>query len=199
MPSALSLFLLGASAALLGDHFHVVTGTTEYFAAAHAVPFVWSSPIWFPAAVGLTTVLLAEIRLHLPAPRTDVTFRQGVAGVAAVIGTYAFTALLHASPAVPVTALICVLAVIIWCALGDRAAALCGVLVAVGGPAVEAVLAAIGVFRYTPGSDGLFGVGPWLPPLYFAFGVVTALLGELFAAHQKAGVDAQSATLIDAA
>ena len=27
--------------------------------------------------------------------------------------------------------------------------------------------------------DTLFGVAPWLPALYFAFGVVVALLGEI--------------------
>jgi len=47
-PSALiGLFVLGAAAALIGDHAHVVTGTTEYFTSA--VPFIWSSPLWFPA------------------------------------------------------------------------------------------------------------------------------------------------------
>jgi hypothetical protein len=31
-------------------------------------------------------------------------------------------------------------------------------------------------FRYADDSDALFGVGPWLPALYFAFGVVVVLL-----------------------
>ncbi|MBB5164513.1 hypothetical protein [Mycobacterium sp. AZCC_0083] len=35
--------------------------------------------------LGGATVSLAELRLHLPHPRTDVTPRQGLAGVAAVI------------------------------------------------------------------------------------------------------------------
>jgi hypothetical protein len=70
------LFLLGAAASLVGDHSHVATGTTVYF--THAVPFVWSSPVWFPAMVGLATVSLAELRMHLPDVRTSVTSRQGV-------------------------------------------------------------------------------------------------------------------------
>jgi hypothetical protein len=185
------LFLLGAAAALVGDHAHVVTGTTTYLfprtsLLSHSVPFVWSSPLWFPALVGATTVSLAELRLHLPRPRTDVTPRQGLAGVAAVIGTYVVTALVHAAPGVPATALICTLAVIIWCALGDGPAVICGVLAAVVGPVVEIVLVDVGVFRYGETCDQLFGVGPWLVPLYFAFGVVAALLGELAARPREA-------------
>jgi hypothetical protein len=182
---AICLFLLGGAAALIGDHAHVVTGTTTYisadFASASAVPFIWSSPLWFPVLVGGATVSLAELRLHLPRPRTDVTPRQAIAGVAAVIGTYVVTALVHTSPGVPATALICALAVITWCALGDGPAVICGVLIAVVGPVVEIVLVELGVFRYAETCDQLFGVGPWLVPLYFAFGVVAALLGELAA------------------
>ncbi|HEU0191675.1 MAG TPA: hypothetical protein VFR17_10480 [Mycobacterium sp.] len=106
----LVLFVLGAAAGLVGDHCHVVTGTTEYLPASHTMPFVWSSPISFPFMVGGATVALAELRLHLPAPRAEVTARQGVAGVAAVLGTYVITALVHTAPAVPATVLICALA-----------------------------------------------------------------------------------------
>jgi hypothetical protein len=185
-PVVIFLFVLGGAAALIGDHSHVVTGTTTYLssaarASAFAVPFLWSSPLWFPALVGGATVSLAELRLHLPRPRTDVTPRQALAGVAAVIGTYVVTALVHAAPAVPAIALICTLAVITWCVLGDAPSVVCGVLAAVIGTVVEIVLVEVGVFRYAESCDQLFGVGPWLVPLYFAFGVVAALLGELAA------------------
>jgi hypothetical protein len=76
VPEFAILFTLGAAASLIGDHSHVATGTTEYL--TDAVPFVWSSPIWFPLLVGLATVSLAELRLHLPAPRTSVTSRRSV-------------------------------------------------------------------------------------------------------------------------
>lgn len=170
---------LGAAASLVGDHSHVVTGTTEYF--TDAVPFIWSSPIWFPVMVALATVSLAELRLHLPSPRTDVTARQGLAGVAAVLGIYVTTALIHTAPAVPAMALIVTLATITWCALGDGPAVVCGVLAAVIGPVVEIVIATAGLFAYHEACDGLFGVAPWLVPLYFAFGVVVALLAEIVA------------------
>lgn len=178
-PELLVLFLVGAAASLVGDHSHVVTGTTEYF--TDAVPFVWSSPIWFPVMVGAATVSLAELRLHLPDPRATVTAKQGVAGIAAVLGTYVTTALVHGAPPVPSTTLIVAMAVITWCALGDKASVVCGALAAIVGPIVEIVLVKIGVFAYNADSDGLFGVGPWLVPLYFAFGVVVAVLGEIAA------------------
>jgi hypothetical protein len=176
-PDAAFLFALGAVASLVGDHSHIVTGTTEYL--SRAVPFVWTSPIWFPLLVALATVSVAELRLHLPAPRPSVTARQGIAGVAAVLGIYVTTALVHAAPAVPVNVLIYALATLTWCALGDRWGALCGVLAGVVGPAVEAILAAAGLARYAENSDALFGVATWLPALYFAFGVVVALLAEI--------------------
>lgn len=178
------LFVIGGVAALIGDHSHVATGTTVYY--TDAVPFVWSSPFWFPLLVGAATVSLAELRLHLPAIRDGVTARQALAGVAAVVGMYVTTALLHGAPVVPATALLVVAAVITWCVLGDGAGALCGAVIAVVGPAVEVGLVEIGVFAYNPGSDGLFGVGPFLVPLYFAFGVVVALLGELAVGRRPA-------------
>jgi hypothetical protein len=179
MPALAFLFTLGAAASLIGDHSHVATGTTEYL--TDAVPFIWSSPIWFPLLVGAATVSLAELRLRLRASRTPVTARQGLAGVAAVIGIYIITALEHTGPAVPVTVLIYALAAITWCVLGDGPGAVCGMLAAIGGPIVEAVLAGAGVFRYADDSNALFGVAPWLPPLYFAFGVVVAVLAEIAA------------------
>ena len=69
-------------------------------------------------------------------------------------------------------------ATVTWCALGDRWGALCGLIAAVGGPLVEVAIAAAGLARYADGSDALFGVAPWLPPLYFVFGVVVAMLAE---------------------
>ncbi|MDQ2637716.1 MAG: hypothetical protein M3Y83_12650, partial [Actinomycetota bacterium] len=101
------------------------------------------------------------------------------------IGTYVTTALVHGAPTTPATALIIAMAVITWCALGDGPSVVCGVLAAVVGPVVEIVLAEAGLFAYHADSDELFGVGPWLPPLYFAFGVVVALLGEMAASRRQ--------------
>ena len=86
------------------------------------------------------------------------------------------------------TVLIYALAAITWCVLGDGPGAVCGVLAAIGGPIVEAVLAAVGVFRYADGSNALFGVAPSLPALYFAFGVVVAVLAEIAAKVRQPSV-----------
>lgn len=179
MSEVVFLFVLGGVAALVGDHGHVATGTTVYYGPAFAVPFVWSSPVWFPVMVGAATVSLAELRLHLGPTRGTVTARQGLAGVAAVIGIYVITALTHHAPIVPGTTLVIALAAITWCALGDRPSVVCGALAAVAGPVAEIVLVKVGVFAYAQDSSGLFGVGPFLPALYFAFGVVVALLAEI--------------------
>jgi uncharacterized membrane protein len=136
----------------------------------------------------VVTVSVAELRLRMRAPRPSATMRQGLAGVAAVIGIYVITALEHAAPAVPVMVLIYALAVITRCALGDGPGAVCGVLAAIGGPIVEALLAGAGVFRYADDSDALFGVAPWLPALYFAFGVVVAVLAEIAAKDREPSV-----------
>ena len=59
-------------------------------------------------------------------------------------------------------------------------------MAAVVGPLVEIVEQRAGIFEYTANVDGLWGVAPWLVPLYFAFGVVAVRLGELLAAAQAA-------------
>lgn len=173
---------------MIGDHSHVATGTTEY--STDVVPFVWSSPFWFPVLVGGATVSLAELRLWLRPPRPALTVRQGLAGVVAVVGMYCLTALTHMGPVVPVTVLIAALATLVWCVLGDAPSVVCGVLAAVIGPVVEILLVATGVFRYADDTDGLLGVAPFLLPLYFAFGVVAALLGELSSGARKAASSA---------
>jgi hypothetical protein len=87
----------------------------------------------------------------------------------------------RASRASPGTTLIVAMAAITWCALGDKPSVVCGVLASIVGPLVEIVLAKTGVFAYNDDSDALLGVGPWSPALYFAFGVVVALLAEIAA------------------
>lgn len=179
----LSLFTVGGTAALIGDHSHVATGTTIYYTTLR--PFIWSSPYWFPLLVGFATVILAESRLRLRPPRSGITARQALAGVAAVVGMYVTTALLHGASVAAGTALIAVVAVIVWCTIGDGAGALCGVIVGIVGPALEIALVKIGVFAYNPNSDGLFGVGPFLIPLYFTFGSVAGMLGEFAVTHRR--------------
>jgi len=174
------LFALGAAGGLLGDQGHVASGTTAYLSSSKGVPFVWESPLWFPALVGLLTASLAELRLRMWPVRRASSPADGVAAVAVVLGLYALTALIRHQPLGPGTVLVYALAALVWRALGDGApAAACGVVAAIVGVTSEIVLVASGIFEYAESIDPLAGVPPWLPALYFAFGVVVARLGEL--------------------
>lgn len=184
------LFALGAVAGLIGDHVHVDTFTTRY--ADSPFPVIGSSPLWFPVLTGLATVVLAEMRLRLPEPRTDRTLQQGIGAVAAVLSIYALTGILHGSTLFPVTVLVVGLAALTWATFGDVQAAYVGLVAALVGPVLEMIGAAAGSFSYASDTDSLGGVAPWLPGLYFAFGVTAALLGELGAQRspRPAGVSA---------
>jgi hypothetical protein len=194
-PAALlALFALGAAGGLLGDQGHVASGTTIYLSASKGVPFVWQSPLWFPALVGLLTASLAELRLWMALPRRAGGRTAGVAAVAAVLGLYAVTALVRHQPLGPSTVLIYASAAVIWATLGDGLpAAACGAVAATVGVTTEIVLVAVGVFRYSHEIDSLLGVAPWLPALYFAFGVVVARLAELCAQEGLASAAAHAA------
>jgi hypothetical protein len=191
LPAArlLLLFVLGAVVAPLGDHGHVATGTTRYL--DRGVPFVWDSAIWFMALVGLATAATAELRLRLAPARRAGSWADGLAAIAAVMGIYAVTALVHDQPLGPSTLLIYALAVLTWRAFGgDWPSAVCGLAVAVVGPAVEMLLSAADVSEYGGRMDDLLGVAPWLPGLYFAFGVAAARLGELLAPERTGAATA---------
>jgi hypothetical protein len=179
LPVLVGLFLLGACAGLLGDHFHVASATTEYLDNAHDLPFIWDSPFYFPLVVGGATAGLADLRARAGAPRPNIDHRYAIGGIAAVLGTYAFTTFMPGTPDAVSTSLITALAVLTWCFIGDRFSIACGVIAAVVGPLIEITLAGIDQFQYSDGADSLFGVAPWLPSLYFAFGVVASVLGEL--------------------
>jgi hypothetical protein len=180
------LFAIGAAGGLVGDAGHVQAGTTEYI--DDSLPFVWESALWFPVLVGLGTASLAEIRLRLGAPRPGFDLRAGTGGIAAVIGIYALTALVYDEPELPVIVLITTLALLVAVWLADgRPALICGLLAALGGPIVEIVVIEAEWARYDEAADSLLGVAPWLVPLYFAFGVVAARLGELAVARRSAG------------
>jgi len=178
--SLAGLFALGAAGALLGDQGHVASGTTTYLSASKGVPFVWESPLWFPALVGVLTASLAELRLRIAPPRGIGGWSDGAAAVAAVLALYAVTALVRHEPLGPSTVLVYALAVLVWRLFGnDLPSAACGAVAAIVGVTSEIVLVAAGVFEYSHQIDRLAGVAPWLPGLYFAFGVVVARLGEL--------------------
>lgn len=183
--SLLVLFAIGAACGLIGDHAAVDSGSTRYLDAG-GVPFVWDSPLFFPAMVGLATASIGELRLRLAPPRPGDAW-EGLAAVASVLAIYILTAVLSDESTSTATAFIACLAVLVLVRFGDgRPAIVCGLLAALIGPLVEILEHEAGIFEYSSNVDDLFGVGPWLVPLYFAFGVVCARLGELLAPRERA-------------
>jgi hypothetical protein len=94
-----------------------------------------------------------------------------------VLALYALTAVLRHQPTTVSVVLTGSLAVLVW-AWWDpsRGALLVAVVAAVLGPLAEMAVGAAGLAHYTAGSDGLGGVAPWLPCLYFAAGAVSSRL-----------------------
>lgn len=181
--SLLTLFGIGCVCGLVGDHAAVTSGAIRYLDIGGA-PSIWGSPLFFPPMVGLGTVALAELRLRLAPPRPGTTW-EGLAAIASVLGIYLLTSLLADESTSTATAFLVCLAALVLVRFGDgRPAIVCGSAAALVGPLIEIAEVRAGIFEYTANVDGLLGVGPWLVPLYFAFGVVCARLGELFAAAE---------------
>ena len=182
--SLLALFTIGAVCGLIGDHAHVASGATRYLDVG-GVPMIWGSPLFFLVSVGLATAVLGEVGQRLGGPRPGTAW-DGLAATASVLAIYLVTAVLADESTSTATALIACLAAMVLVRFGEnrRAAIACGTLAAVIGPLVEIVEQRAGIFEYTANVDGLWGVAPWLVPLYFAFGVVAVRLGELLAAGQ---------------
>jgi len=183
--SLLALFLIGSFCGLIGDHAAVASGTTRYLDVG-GVPMIWGSPLFFPPMVGLGTVAIAELRLRIGPARTEGGWEDGLAAVAGVLAMYLLTAFLTDESTSAATAFMACLAAIVYARFGGgRAAVVCGVVAAVAGPAAEIAEERAGIYEYTANVNGLLGVGPWLVPLYFAFGVAVARLAELFAARER--------------
>jgi hypothetical protein len=102
-----------------------------------------------------------------------------------VVAIYAITSLAGDDRTAAV-ALVVTLAVIVACFFGDRPGIICGLLAAVLGPIVEIAIVELDLSEYTAANDSLFGVGLWLPGLYFAFGVAVARITELLVARRTA-------------
>ncbi|CAN5647365.1 hypothetical protein BH10ACT11_BH10ACT11_09480 [soil metagenome] len=174
----LVLFTIGALGGLAGDQAHVASGATRYL--DHSLPFVWRSEIWFPVAVGLGTVSVADLRLRLAPARAPFDLRQAGEAIAAVLAIYAVTALVTDEATGSSVLLVTMLAALVSARYADGWPGLtCGLLAAIVGPVVEIVVVHNDIAEYGSNVDGLFGVAPWLPMLYFAFGVVVARLAEM--------------------
>jgi hypothetical protein len=161
---------------LAGDATHVASGTTEYL--WDDVPTIWKSAIWFPFFVAGGVVFAAWVaeRQGLPFVR-ERTRADVVTGAGAVLALYALTAVLKGETETVSMVLTAAIALAIWSWWDPSPRALTvAVAAAVVGPLVEIGVVEAGAARYAEDSDGLFGVAPWLPCLYFAAGAVASQL-----------------------
>lgn len=177
----LVLFAIGAAGGLIGDAGNVGAGVTRYLESS--APFVWESPIWFPALVGLGMDSVGLLRIRLGPTRPGYDPRIGLGAIASVVAIYSTTSVAGDDGAAAV-ALVTTLAVILACLLADRAALICGLAAAIAGPIVEIAIVELELSEYSARNDALFGVGLWLPGLYFAFGVAVARISELIVARR---------------
>jgi hypothetical protein len=170
------VFALGFAVGLAGDACHVASGTTHYDWGG--VPILWRSAIWFPFLVGGAVLAAAwgAERAGLPAARRR-THTDVLAGAGVVLALYALTAALRHQPvtvSVVLTGSIAA-AVLTWWEPSPRGL-VTATVAAAAGPAAEIAIVHAGAAHYAAGSDGLFGVAPWLPCLYFAAGAVASTL-----------------------
>jgi hypothetical protein len=174
------IVVLGAGVGLAGDACHVASGTTHY--EWDGVPTIWRSAIWFPVllAGGVLALALTGRALTARFPASRVRTRANVVPAAgAVLGLYALTAVMKGQPTTVAVVLTGALAVVIWGVWDPSAgAALGGAVAAIAGPLAEIGVVAAGAAEYAPGADGLGGVAPWLPALYFAAGAVAFRLWD---------------------
>ncbi|MGH3459777.1 hypothetical protein [Aeromicrobium sp.] len=170
----LAVFLLGFGIGLAGDACHVASGTTVYDWTG--VPTIWKSEIWFPFVVGLAVLAAAEVGHRAGLPKRARGVNDVVIGASVVLALYALTAALRGQPTTVSVVLCAAIAVAVW-AWWDPSAGAFGIAAAAAvlGPVAEMFVA-----NYASDSDGLFGVAPWLPCLYFAAGAVASgVLGAL--------------------
>jgi hypothetical protein len=174
--TAAAIAALGFVVGLAGDATHVASGTTHY--EWSGVPTIWRSAIWFPVLLSgavLAGAWIAERAGTRPARvrgRTDA-----ISGAALVLGLYAVTAALRGKPTTVSVVLTGALAVAIWSWWDPSPGALVvAVGAAIAGPLAEIGIVALGAASYANDADGLGGVAPWLPCLYFAAGAVASRL-----------------------
>lgn len=172
--TAAVIYALGFAVALAGDATHVASGTTRYEWAG--VPTLWRSALWFPPLVAAAVLGAAWVAQRAGGPPARPRTRgDALLGAAAVLALYALTAALRGQPPTVSVVLTGAIALAIW-AWWDPSprALLAGTAAALAGPAAEIAIVAAGAARYASGSDGLLGVAPWLPALYFAAGAVAS-------------------------
>lgn len=183
--AAFLLFLVGAILGPVGDSFHVVSGTTDYPPNLFQLYF-WRLPWWVPLIFGAAGMAIGlshpqmDRWLAAPADRPGSRGIDGVIlGIAAFLGIYAMTAFVPLKSGGSLDMLIAVSAILVW-VIFDRTwqGILLGIMTAFVGTLTEILLVRAGAFWYLPPKDALFGVGSWLPWLYFSASVAVGNFGR---------------------
>jgi hypothetical protein len=172
---------LGFAIGLAGDACHVASGTTRY--EWSGVPTVWRSAIWFPLLLAGAVLLAAwSSERASTSPVRERGRVDAITGAGAVLALYALTAALRGEPTTVSVVLTAAIAVGIWSAWDPSPGALMVAAgAAIAGPLAEIGIVTLGAASYAGDADGLWGVAPWLPCLYFAAGAVAARLWQAIA------------------
>ena len=172
---------LGAAVGLAGDACHVASGTTHY--DWHGLPTIWRSVLWFPVLFAGGVLLAAWLGRRMALTWVRTRDRADVAaGAGLVLALYALTAALRHQPTTVSVVLTGALAIAIWAWWDPSPGTLAlATGAAIAGPLAEIAIVAAGAASYAPGADGLAGVAPWLPCLYFAAGAVAGGLWRAIA------------------
>ncbi len=173
-------FLSAATIAPIGDHYHVACGVTEYFTDFGPIWF-GNSPLWFVLLVATTMATMSSFQGLYNHARGRVGGTFVFATPLLVLFLYLLTSFYPWREGGSLEVLLTLVAVITYRRLdGTRFGWIVGVVLAVVATFTEWVLVEVGVFRYLPESDELFGVAPWLLPLYFTASVVAGATGRKF-------------------
>jgi hypothetical protein len=163
----------------------VASGTSRY--EWDGLPEIWRSRAWFPFLVAGAVLVAAWMGRRADLPARERDGQDVVLGVAVVLALYALTAALRGQPATVSVVLCGAIAVAVWAWWDPSPSAfVIAAGAAVAGPLAEIVLVSLDAASYASDSDGLAGVAPWLPCLYFAAGAVAS---GLWAPIEAAGRD----------
>ncbi len=179
--------LCGATIAPVGDHVHVACGVTEYLTDFGPI-WLGNSPLWFVVVVATFMASLAVVQGRLQ--RTDGPAESATVFAAplSILGLYLTTSLYPWREGGSLELVVCAAAATLYLRLDrSRLGLVVGAVVAIGATAFEAALVHLGVFRYLPESDELFGVAPWLLPLYFAASVSVGAIGRKMLSPRASG------------
>jgi hypothetical protein len=176
-------FALGAALGTALDALHAY-GDVETYPHAELGRLGWFVPLEFGLAGVAATLAVPALERRFGPPRPPRwSLPERLLEVALIAGLYGLTVLGNGSPAPFVLAVLLIVLAIrltLFSTTGDWAFALAG---AVLGPAVEAILAAIGVFHYT--EPDIAGVPMWLPAIWANGGLlVRRVFGPLAVPQQ---------------